>query len=51
VYVASQGPLFSRGGDRGLYKTMDGGKSWKKVLDGGEWSARAMSCSTRAIPT
>ena len=33
VYVASQGPLWSAGGDRGLYKTEDGGKSWKKVLD------------------
>jgi photosystem II stability/assembly factor-like uncharacterized protein len=38
VYVAAQGPLFSRGGDRGLFKTTDGGKTWKKVLDGGEWS-------------
>ena len=28
VYVASQGPLWSSGGDRGLYKTTDGGKSW-----------------------
>lgn len=33
VYVASQGPLWSSGGDRGLYKTTDGGKSWKKILD------------------
>jgi photosystem II stability/assembly factor-like uncharacterized protein len=32
VYVAAQGPLWSSGGDRGLYKTTDGGKSWKKVL-------------------
>jgi photosystem II stability/assembly factor-like uncharacterized protein len=32
VYVAAQGPLWSPGGDRGLYKTTDGGKSWKKVL-------------------
>jgi photosystem II stability/assembly factor-like uncharacterized protein len=38
VYVAAQGPLFNRGGDRGLFKTMDGGKTWKKILDGGEWS-------------
>jgi photosystem II stability/assembly factor-like uncharacterized protein len=28
VWVASQGPLFSAGGDRGLYKTTDGGKTW-----------------------
>jgi photosystem II stability/assembly factor-like uncharacterized protein len=32
VYVASQGPLFSAGGDRGLYKTTDGGRSWNRVL-------------------
>jgi photosystem II stability/assembly factor-like uncharacterized protein len=38
VYVAAQGPLFNRGGDRGLYKTTDGGKTWKKILDGGEWA-------------
>ena len=28
VYVASQGPLFSEGGERGLYKTTDGGATW-----------------------
>jgi photosystem II stability/assembly factor-like uncharacterized protein len=33
VYVASQGPLWASGGDRGLYKTTDGGKTWKKILD------------------
>jgi photosystem II stability/assembly factor-like uncharacterized protein len=32
VYVAAQGPLWGPGGDRGLYKTTDGGKSWKKIL-------------------
>ncbi len=32
VYVAAQGPLWSSGGDRGLYKTTDGGKTWNKVL-------------------
>ena len=32
VWVASQGPLFSAGGDRGVYKTTDGGKSWTRVL-------------------
>jgi photosystem II stability/assembly factor-like uncharacterized protein len=32
VWVASQGPLFSPGGDRGLYKTTDGGITWKPVL-------------------
>ena len=33
VYVAAQGPLWAPGGDRGLYKTTDGGANWEKVLD------------------
>jgi photosystem II stability/assembly factor-like uncharacterized protein len=32
VFVASQGPLWAPGGDRGLYKTSDGGKTWAAVL-------------------
>ncbi len=32
VYVAAYGPLWSPGGDRGIYKTTDGGKTWKTVL-------------------
>ncbi|HEY5906934.1 MAG TPA: glycosyl hydrolase, partial [Vicinamibacteria bacterium] len=32
VYVAAQGPLWAPGGDRGLYKTTDGGKTWAAVL-------------------
>jgi photosystem II stability/assembly factor-like uncharacterized protein len=32
VFVASQGPLFSAGGDRGVFKTTDGGATWKPVL-------------------
>ncbi len=32
VYVASQGPLWSPGGDRGFFKSTDGGKTWKKTL-------------------
>src|SRR5438876_2614640 len=33
VYVAAQGPLWGPGGDRGLYKSTDSGKTWKKVID------------------
>ncbi len=32
VYVAAQGPLWNAGGDRGLYKTTDGGETWNAVL-------------------
>ncbi len=32
VYVAAQGPLWGPGGDRGLFKTTDGGKTWNKIL-------------------
>src|SRR3954462_9554312 len=32
VYVAAQGPLWSAGGERGLYKTTDGGVRWDRVL-------------------
>jgi len=33
VLVAAQGPLWSDGGDRGLYKTLDGGKTWNRILE------------------
>jgi len=38
VYVAAQGPLWSGGGDRGLYKTTDGGETWEKILGEGEYT-------------
>ena len=33
VYVAAEGPLWSSGGERGLYKTKDGGKTWQFILE------------------
>ncbi|MCP2671663.1 glycosyl hydrolase [Maricaulaceae bacterium EIL42A08] len=38
IWVASQGPLWSSGGERGLYKSTDGGESWNLVLSAGEWT-------------
>ena len=33
VYVAAIGPLWSEGGDRGVYKSSDGGENWELVLE------------------
>ncbi|RIH66619.1 glycosyl hydrolase [Mariniphaga sediminis] len=33
VFVAAEGSAWGPGGDRGLYKTTDGGETWKKVLE------------------
>lgn len=38
VWVAAQGPLWTSGGERGLYKTTDGGTSWKRVLGNDKWT-------------
>jgi len=38
VYVAAQGPLWSAGGERGLYKTTDGGRSWRAILAAGPYT-------------
>lgn len=37
VWVAAQGPLWKKGGQRGLYKTQDGGKTWQRVLGDDKW--------------
>lgn len=33
VYVAAYGPVWSSGGERGIYKTKDGGKTWERILN------------------
>jgi photosystem II stability/assembly factor-like uncharacterized protein len=38
IYAAVQGPLWSKGGERGLYMTTDGGTNWKRVLEVNEWT-------------
>ncbi|MEL6215273.1 MAG: hypothetical protein AAFQ99_06315 [Pseudomonadota bacterium] len=35
IFVAAQGPLWSGGGERGLFKTTDGGENWEKILGDG----------------
>ena len=39
VFAAVQGPLYTSGGKRGIFRTVDGGQSWQQVLAGdGEWT-------------
>lgn len=38
VWVAAQGPLWNKGGERGVYKTTNGGQTWKRVLGNNEWT-------------
>lgn len=38
VYVAAQGQAWGPGGERGLYKTTDGGKTWDRILYIGEYT-------------
>lgn len=38
ILLAAEGPLWSGGGERGLYRSEDGGNSWKKVLSKGKYT-------------
>jgi len=38
IMVAAQGPLWSPGGDRGFFKSVDGGKTWKKTLGNDQYT-------------
>lgn len=37
IWAAAQGPLWSKGGERGIYKSSDGGKTWRRTLGDAEW--------------
>lgn len=37
IWVAAQGPLWSKGGERGVFKSIDGGKTWTQTLGDKEW--------------
>src|SRR5947209_8636835 len=51
VYVCVPGKLWSDSDDRGVYKTSDGGKTWTKVLKGGNASTGcSMLTMDRANP-
>ena len=45
VYACVPGKLWSDSDDRGLYKTTDGGKTWNKILAGGNLSTGCSSLS------
>lgn len=38
VFVAAQGPLWTPGGERGLFRSRDGGANWEAVLTAGPWT-------------
>ena len=54
VYVAAIGPLWSKGGDRGLYKTTDGGETWEAILtvdnEFKEGAFKINKCSLKSNP-
>src|SRR5207302_702715 len=41
VYVAAPGPLWKGGGERGLYKTTDAGKTWTSLIKTGDFTGVA----------
>ena len=49
VYVAASGHLWVDGGERGLFKTTDGGKNWKPILQAQGRAAARTGCSDVAF--
>lgn len=41
IWVAAQGPLWSEGGQRGIFKSSDGGATWKQTLGDEAWTGAA----------
>jgi photosystem II stability/assembly factor-like uncharacterized protein len=50
VYVASMGHLFSTNAERGIFKTTDGGKTWRKILYVNEKIGAADLAIVRSTP-
>lgn len=38
VFVAAMGPLWAGGGERGFFKTTDGGRTWRNTLSAGPYT-------------
>jgi photosystem II stability/assembly factor-like uncharacterized protein len=51
VYACAAGALWSDSEERGVYKTTDGGKSWRKVLGGQNPSSGCAMLATNAAQT
>ncbi len=52
AYVAASGHLWADGGERGLFKTTDGGKTWKLILQAqSPHNARAGCCDVLIDPS
>lgn len=51
VFVAATGALFGAGGERGIYKTTDGGRSWRRVLAGDDDTGGTDIAMSAADPT
>ncbi|MFL6595373.1 MAG: WD40/YVTN/BNR-like repeat-containing protein, partial [Chthoniobacterales bacterium] len=49
VYAAVSGHLWADGGERGLFKSVDGGKNWKAVLQANGHAAARTGCSDVAL--
>jgi photosystem II stability/assembly factor-like uncharacterized protein len=37
IFVASLGKLYTPGGQRGIFRSSDGGRTWQQVLAGSDW--------------